>query len=1111
MATVFRAEHIEGGDQRALKLLHGDMANEEIRTRFEAEFRTMQSLQHPNICRVFDTGVQKGIDGGAWFAMELVEGRDLREELEIWKTLPGAERAERAEGVLVQIASALAHIHERGLVHRDVTPGNILIRPDGISKLMDFGVVHTPGAELTMVGQMVGTVAYIAPEQIDPTITGGRVDARADLYALGVVLYVMLTGRRPFNATTIPSLLEKHLNARPRPPREVVPTVPHHLDEACRRLLEKDPARRFGSARHLLAVLDRRAAAIEEMDLKRWPDRIVGRTAELARLREAVSAVDSGRGSALMIEGPSGFGKSVLLKALEQQATEQGLRVLRGRCRRGGGIFSGFVEIVRALANPLPPPLDVVFGESQERLEHYRVHTAVRDLLRSAGPIVVMLDSLHNADRGTLELLAFLVRNHLELAEDPVLLVCTRRSPERSSEDLLRDLEKLERQVLEPITPTAVEELLLQVVPADERARILASRLCREGEGNPHFICEMIRGLVSQGIIRRDDKGWGLSLDLADLSQTRLPVPASIRDALQQRLRALSPPARELARLLAICRHEVPIDMLVQALHTTEENIYARIEELLENDVVRTRSVGMEELFDLTAGRLRDVLIAQLEGTEGRSLHQRAGAALERHYRHRLNSVVETIAWHFEQGEVPAKAYPYLLRAGIRLQDRNFVPEALDYFDRAMALEPDAREYMTLDDADRRLGQLRMERGMALFHLGRWAEAEREHVQADGLALETGDDRLRTRTLTELGGYARRRHDLDLAEERLTEALTMAIRLGDTSLRVQPLQALGGVRWSRGDLNGARQMWLEALNVAGTVRDDKALGKGHSGLGLVALCRGQAAEARKYLEQACVTFERLGQVSPLAVARINLVELYHCTGNLRKALQLADRTVAQAREIRYLYGVALGLQYRALILVDLGRLGEAEESASEALNVLTELDIKADALPLHISLVRVALARKDYLGASKLLELTRRDFAEFDTEGYAPLITAFEARCAAELGNPEDVHAKLKEAEETAGRPWPHQRCRLDVIAARALMAVGDDEGACLRASAALSRADGSGFRFYSLKAHTILAAVSTEESDIALHKRVANALARSLAANLSREDAETFLAAHSV
>ena len=109
--------------------------------------------------------------------------------------------------ILVQVARALSYIHDRGLIHRDITPGNIMVRPDGVVKLMDFGVVKDMGADLTAVGSMVGTVSYISPEQIE----GSTLDARADLYSLGAVLYFMLTGNRPFNARTLQGFLEKHL------------------------------------------------------------------------------------------------------------------------------------------------------------------------------------------------------------------------------------------------------------------------------------------------------------------------------------------------------------------------------------------------------------------------------------------------------------------------------------------------------------------------------------------------------------------------------------------------------------------------------------------------------------------------------------------------------------------------------------------------------------------------------------------------------------------------------------------------------------------------------------------------------------------------------------
>ncbi|RME26573.1 MAG: serine/threonine protein kinase, partial [Deltaproteobacteria bacterium] len=212
MATVLEVVHRDGGEHRALKLLLPTSRSREAARRMEREFVTLSRLDHPAVLRVFDAGLYQG---RPWFVTEKLVGQDLRDAVESWRDIPPAERYRRAEHVLAQVAGALAYIHDQGLVHRDVTPGNIMLLADGSVRLMDFGVVKEPGAELTRAGEVVGTVAYIAPEQI----TGGVVDARTDLYALGAVLYLMLTGRRPFNARNLAGYLDKHLNRRPRPPR----------------------------------------------------------------------------------------------------------------------------------------------------------------------------------------------------------------------------------------------------------------------------------------------------------------------------------------------------------------------------------------------------------------------------------------------------------------------------------------------------------------------------------------------------------------------------------------------------------------------------------------------------------------------------------------------------------------------------------------------------------------------------------------------------------------------------------------------------------------------------------------------------------------------------
>ncbi|MCB9764031.1 MAG: protein kinase [Alphaproteobacteria bacterium] len=1110
MATVFEVAHVETGAVRALKLLHGDVDNAEAAQRFAAEFRTLSQLEHPNITRVFESGVH---EGRAWFAMERLLGADLRQTIEDWRTLSPSERYRRAERVLVEIAEALAFIHDRGLVHRDVTPGNIMIGPDGAAKLMDFGVVHTPGTELTTVGEMVGTVAYIAPEQISREVNGGRVDARTDLYSLGVVLYQMLVGRRPFNATTIPGLLEKHLSSAPRAPRAVAPTVPRHLNDICLRLLEKDPADRFGSARHLLSMLDARTK--ERIDLRRWPPRLVGRTAEQALLREALSAlVGAGRGRAIVLEGPQGHGKSRLVGELIEHARAAGVAVASGVCSSDQSAYAGFRGVVDSLASEgqgLPRTLDLAFRQGVGDLEPYPIMSAFKDLLRDNAPLLVTVDNAHEADRGTINLLEYLLRNLLHLADDPILFVISRSSPV-GADPLEGTLHEHAagitptHVVLGPIPATAVEELLLQIVPADDRTRLLAQRLHREGEGNPHFIGEMIRGLVEEGVIREGDDGYELMLDISDVSRATLPIPATIRDVLKERLAHLNPAALRAASVVALCQQEVTFDVLLEALGTYEDALMADVEELVDEGVLRGRAVGMDELFDLSQPRLRDILVDEMDHRERVALHRRLGAALERLYRQRISSVVETVAYHFEQGEMPGKAYPYLVRAGVRLRERSFVPEALAFFDRALAIEPDARDFMMLEEADRQLAELHIQRGLAMHHVGRWPDAEQEFRSADALALDINDERLRARALTELGNFARRQHRVDDAESYLTEALTIANRLGDQVLRVGPLHGLGTVRWYRGEMEGARQYWLEALSVGGQVHKDDALGHGYNGLGLVAFCRGQAAEARKYLEQSCHIFEKLGKLGALAISRVNLVELYHCMGNLRKGVQIADRTISQAREIHHSHGIALGLRYRSMLLLDLGRVAEADENAREALLLSREINNPEEELATFVSLIRIAMVRDDLALATAHLDKADALAERYDTEGFRPLLQAWRARVHADRGDLDGMRALLSQAAEPGRQPWPHQQCRLDVITARALIAAGLHDEASAHAEAALKRAEGCGFRFYALKAHVLLARTSADADKVSTHTRVAGSLARSLSANLSREDIRTFM-----
>ncbi|RAJ42343.1 serine/threonine-protein kinase [Kitasatospora sp. SolWspMP-SS2h] len=248
MATVYRALDHQLGRPVAVKVLNGGLADDpRFAERFAREARSAALLAHPRIVTVFDSGVDQG---SPYLVMELVHGATLGRVIAEQGVLP----VERAAGTAAAVLDALAAAHAQGLVHRDIKPGNIMITQDGGVKVVDFGIARagsSAGQQLTQTASVLGTAAYLSPEQA----TAGQVDGRADLYAVGCVLYEMLAGAPPFTADTPVAVTFKHVTEYPLPVSAHRPDVPPALDAAILRLLAKHPDERPADARSAAAEL----------------------------------------------------------------------------------------------------------------------------------------------------------------------------------------------------------------------------------------------------------------------------------------------------------------------------------------------------------------------------------------------------------------------------------------------------------------------------------------------------------------------------------------------------------------------------------------------------------------------------------------------------------------------------------------------------------------------------------------------------------------------------------------------------------------------------------------------------------------------------------------
>lgn len=246
MAKVFLAHDDELDRAVAVKVLDEQLAaDESFRARFSREARVAAALSHPNVLTVFDVGEA---DGQPFIVMEYVEGRTLDERLRSEGPLPAHE----VERLGRQICAGLEHAHEHGLVHRDLKPGNLIERVDGTLKIADFGIARAAEeTELTEVGTIIGTAAYLAPEQAD----GGPVTPRTDLFALGLVLYELLSARRPWEVERLPDLARRLTT----PPRELPPDTPAPLADVIADCLQIEPEDRPASAGEVAAQIERSA------------------------------------------------------------------------------------------------------------------------------------------------------------------------------------------------------------------------------------------------------------------------------------------------------------------------------------------------------------------------------------------------------------------------------------------------------------------------------------------------------------------------------------------------------------------------------------------------------------------------------------------------------------------------------------------------------------------------------------------------------------------------------------------------------------------------------------------------------------------------------------
>jgi serine/threonine protein kinase/tetratricopeptide (TPR) repeat protein len=922
-----------------------DRAQSEFRLALAQEFKILASLRHPNIVSVLDYGFDEFRQ--PYFVMELLSASQPITEAATYAA-PNTRLM-----YLAQMVQALAYLHRRSILHRDLKPDNILVADQRV-RLLDFGLSLVAG-EGDHPDDLSGTLQYMAPELLD----GKRASPQSDLFAAGVIAYEMFAGEHPFAATTLSDMVDRICNADPDlaaldAPAEVVNVI--------QRLLHKQPGQRFRSAQEALhalqaaphAALDVEPPVIRESFLQ--ASQFVGRDVELDHLMAGWRNTVGGRGAIWLIGGESGIGKSRLLDEFRTRTLVDGATVVSGQAARQGHPFQLWREVVARLAlnvtldtntlsvlQLIAPTLSHILGVQlppvhPQQVTEGQLQDALVTLLRHQPQTVVMLlEDIHLA----LSDLVILRRLALIIAELRLLIVCTYRSDELPAlPDQLTEAHVLRLARLSEQETTQLVGSMVGHAPAD-----LVSFLQRETEGNVFFLVEAVRTLA-------EEAG---SLD--NVSVHALPThifTGGVQQFIERRINRVSSAALPVLKVAAAVGRLIDLPVL--------ERIDARFD--LESWLLECSDAAIVEVRDehwqFTHDKLREGVLNLLTDEERPRLYWQTASALEA-VRSGDHASAGRIAAHWGMAGNPQREMHFSLLAAEHSLGVNLFSEAHQHASRALAL----CEQLGVDPETYLQAMATLAR--TTWHMADYAQAGPLLRRSIQLAAHLHRDTLRIDLTLALGELLRRQGRADEGQQMLQAGYWLAVERGDqaqvaTALlrQVTPVLDLG---W-----DVVRDKVEQALVIYRAIGDE--LGQARAALrkAMILAEPHEADEARQLLNFAGeVLKSHHERTSYVEVLRLMAAQ-YVTDGNLHQADQLAREGLRAARETGGKRQVAAMLQLLGAIANRLDNLAEAEAYNRDAAAIFRDMNEVAFLAYTLASLGQILHQRDQLTAAQKALE-----------------------------------------------------------------------------------------------------------------------------------------------
>jgi len=1037
MGEVYKVRDFSSGREIVLKMLLKEITEGEDILHFKREFYNMTRVRHPHIVEVYDYGTTS--DDRVYFTMEYLDGRDIVDFFRIEGNF------QYLTITVTQICSALSFIHSRGFIHYDLKPSNIMILQEGIAKLLDFGLAEP--IDLSVPKTLRGTLNYIAPEMA----RGVKVDQRVDLYSLGVLLYEVVTGKVPFQGKNPVTVIRQHLEKRPRLPQ------PKNLSENLKgiilKLMEKDPEKRFQSANEVIDALQSGAKCKLFKQSQLFPPKFIGRKEEAKTLTKALSEPKF-----TLISGESGIGKTRLMQEFRFNVQLNGGLFITGKCLPGGSTpHNPFAEILRQLvwnvepkgkrliakyANELVKLVPKLkekdylrealqspgLSSNQERLRMFNAITEfISDsvILFSPGskklrPMVLLIEDLQWADPQSLELLGYLIRSK----EVKRVLICgTYRDEEvmpslRLKEagfggsphplltfiDQMKKGEGLKQICLKRLNFENIASFIASMLgpsPVDQR---LTGDIFRLTQGNPLFTSEMVRALAEEGGLYPKNGTWKVNYQKLN----HLKIPKRIKDLLGERLGKLSQEALRILSIAAVIGKEFRLDVLKKVGECDDENLFAMIEEGIGAGVIKESRIRGRLKYDFTHPLIREVLYREIRPLVKRTLHQKAGRALERAYEGRTDEVIDQLARHYSKGIDEVKAIEYLVKSanqaknnysneksianyilalelmekrGLNEEKIKILEDLGDIYDLIGEYQKALKTYrialsqlFSIQHSGSESATLYRKIGNILEKKGRYEDALKSFWSGLHQLGKTGDPIEKAKLYDEIGWIHYRKGEYETAIDYCKQNLRIAEEENATDEIPQVFNILGIIYWNKGDLPIAQRYYQKSLELSEKIGDICGVAKLYNNLGLLYKHLDDWKKATECYQKSLEIKKKIGDIKGVADVYCNLGIIYKDRGNWDKAEYYYGNGLKMAQKLGDFHIAAIFLNNLGLIYRRRGDWEKAKDYLKKSLKLNRELKNSQGIALSYENLGELYISQGNWTKAFAYLDKSLRTF-----------------------------------------------------------------------------------------------------------------------------------------